>query len=313
MIGVPREVKSMEGRVGITPDGVRALREIGIKVGVEERAGVLSSFSDDNYLAAGAEIYRNAEELYRDADIIVKVKEPMPEEYRLFPLLKGKVLFTYLHLAGVEPELTRLLLRHEVIAIAYEAVTEVVDGKTVLPLLVPMSRIAGVQAARAALAHYSKKRPHELEAVILGCGVVGESSLEEFLAKNLDAVSAFDTREERVQELRIKYTKKETFSFFPLPYLEGAGGKIILKGADIVICGAKLPGGAAAPKVLTQKHFRCMKRGAYIADVAIDQGGSTAWSRVTKPGETYTRGAKFITFSCVPNIPGSTVPVEATA
>lgn len=312
LIGVPKEVKASEGRVGITPDGVRALRKLGIEVGVEQEAGVLSGFSDADYISAGALTYLNLDALYKDADIIVKVKEPTPAEYKFLSLLKGKVLFTYLHLAGVDPELTKLLLEHGVTAIAYENVAKIVDGRVTLPLLVPMSIIAGVQSMRAALLRYEKERYHQLEVLILGGGVVCEAALNQALTNDVGSISMFEIREERMRELRAKYSEESTFSIFPFSFLNEKGGKELLKGAHIVISGVKLPGDAAAPHVLTQKHFRIMKMGAYISDVAIDQGGSTAWSKVTKPGETYTRGKKGLVFSCVPNIPGSTVPAEAT-
>lgn len=312
MIGVPKEIKTQEGRVGVTPDGVRALCALGLHVGIEQNAGVLSGFSDDKYIAAGAVIYSATEKLYQDADIIVKVKEPTPAEYQFLPLLEGKALFTYLHLAGVDSELTRLLLRHEVTAIAYENVTRTVDGRTMLPLLAPMSRIAGVQAMRGALLRHPKEHYAKLEVIILGGGVVGEAALNQALVNGVSSIAMFESREERVRELRTKYSEESTFSVFPFSFLEDADGKKLLKGADIVISGVMLPGGAAAPKVLNQSHFRIMKQGTYIADVAIDQGGSTAWSKVTKPGETFTRGKKELVFSCVPNIPGSTVPAEAT-
>ncbi|MEK7118653.1 MAG: alanine dehydrogenase, partial [Patescibacteria group bacterium] len=139
MVGVPKEVKPQEGRVGITPDGVRALRSLDIEVGIETEAGELSGFSDDDYISAGALCYLKLEALYKDADIIVKVKEPTPSEYHLLPLLRGKTLFTFLHLAGVDPELTKLLLEHKVTAIAYETVTGTANGRTIFPILVPMS------------------------------------------------------------------------------------------------------------------------------------------------------------------------------
>ncbi|OGZ09871.1 MAG: hypothetical protein A3D65_00575 [Candidatus Lloydbacteria bacterium RIFCSPHIGHO2_02_FULL_50_13] len=313
VIGVPKEVKPQEGRVGVTPDGVRTLCAQSDSVIVEYDAGVLSGFSNHDYLSAGATVISNVEELYRRADMIVKVKELIPQEYRLIPLLNGKVLFTYLHLAGVDPELTMLLLEHKVTAIAYETVTGTENGRTIFPLLVPMSRIAGVQAMRGALLRYEKECYAKLEAVILGGGVVGEAALNQALVNDVGLVSVFESRQERVSELREKYFGEQSrLSVFPFSFLETAIGRKVLYGADIVISGILIPGGAEAPKVLTQKHFRHMKHGAYIADVSIDQGGSTVWSRVTKPGETFTRGKRGIVLSCVPNIPGSTVPKEAT-
>lgn len=311
VVGVPKELKPQEGRVGITPEGVRTLRALGALVLVETGAGEGAGFSDRAYLDAGATLCRDVEIIYRDADMIVKVKELIPSEYYLIPLLRGKILFTYLHLAGVDPDLTHLLLTHEVTAIAYENVMRLADGRKTFPLLIPMSKIAGTQAMRGALARFPKEAYAGLSAVILGAGNVGEAALDEALAGAVGSVAVFETREERRRELAEKHRSDAGVTFFPLDAL-GGNGRSVLNGADIVISGVMLPGGAAAPKVLTQKHFRMMKAGCYIADVSIDQGGSTAWSRVTKPGETYTRGRRGLVFSCVPNIPGSTVPREAT-
>lgn len=311
MIGVPKELKAQEGRVGITPNGVCALRKFGIDVAVQEGAGLGSGFPDGEYISSGAMVYSKAEDLYHDADIIVKVKEPTPDEYRLLPLLRGKTLFTYLHLAGVDPALTKLLLEHKVNAIAYENVTKQVDGRTTFPLLVPMSQIAGTQAMRGALLRHKEDDRRQLRTVILGGGNVGEAALVEALAHNVAAIAVFELSEERRVALEWAYHTEYTASFLPFSALE-TWGRVELDKADIVICAVLTPGGAAAPIVLTQKQFRRMKRGCYIADVAIDQGGSTAWSKVTKPGETFTRGKNELVFSCVPNIPGSTVPGEAT-
>lgn len=311
LIGVPKELKEKEGRVGITPEGVRTLRSLEIDVAVEQGAGACSGFSDGDYISSGAMLYHKVEDIYHDADLIVKVKEPIPQEYPLLPLLAGKAIFTYLHLAGSDPELTKLLLRHEVNAIAYENVMREIDGRTTFPLLVPMSRIAGVEAMRGALLRHKKDDHRELKVVILGGGVVGESALTEALANEVASVAVFELREERRAELETLYRAHSTASFFPFFALD-TYGKAQLNTADVIIAATLTPGGAVAPIVLTQKHFRRMKCGAYIVDVAIDQGGSTAWSKVTKPGETFTRGKNKLVFSCVPNIPGSTVPAQAT-
>lgn len=311
MIGVPKELKAQEGRVGITPDGVRALRKFGIDVAIQEGAGLGAGLADGEYVSAGAIVYSKIEDLYRDADIIVKVKEPTPAEYPLLPLLQGKTLFTYLHLAGVDPELTKLLLAHKVNAIAYENVIKEVNGRTTFPLLAPMSQIAGTQAMRGALLRHQVNERRQLRAVILGGGNVGEAALVEALAHHVASIAVFELNEDRRAALECAHRIEYTASFFPFSALE-TWGRAELNKADIVICAVLTPGGAAAPIVLTQKHFRRMKHGCFIADVAIDQGGSTAWSKVTKPGETFTRGKNALVFSCVPNIPGSTVPREAT-
>ncbi|MEK7118735.1 MAG: hypothetical protein AAB869_03940, partial [Patescibacteria group bacterium] len=160
-------------------------------------------------------------------------------------------------------------------------------------------------------AHQRKNGREALHAVILGCGIVGEAALNQALVNSVASVAVFEIRPDHRAELEWKYRAELKVSFLPFEALD-TWGRGMLKSADIVISGVMLPGGAAAPKVLNQKHFRIMKPGAYISDVAIDQGGSTSWSKVTKPGETFTRGRKDLVFSCVPNIPGSTVPREAT-
>lgn len=316
VIGVPRERKVKEGRVGMTPEGVHRLRSEypGVSVLIERDAGVLSGFSDLAYLHAGAVIMNDTEDLYRESDLIVKVKEPILEEYKFLKHLHHKTLFTYLHLAGVDPELTRELVRNEVTAIAYENVEQVVNGRTVLPLLAPMSTIAGTQAMRQGILY---ARDHECSAphvIIIGGGVVGEAALKEAIQQRVLSVSLFEMRKERVQELRARYRKLNgssltTILFMTMNTMNTARGRRMLSLADVVVSAVLNPGDSA-PKVLTTHHFVQMKQGCYVVDVAIDQGGSTEWSRQTKPGETYEQGG--LTFSCVANIPGSTVPRDAT-
>ena len=309
VIGVPRERKEKEGRVGVTPSGVRALREVGehVRVMVELGAGRLSGFSDRDYLDAGAAVIPTAAELYETADIIVKVKEPIAEEYPLLESLKGKMLFTYLHLAGVDVELTRILLRNEITAIAYENVEEVAGGKRTFPLLVPMSRIAGTQGMRLAKAYCAAFS--DPSVVIIGGGNVGEAALKEAIASGITTITVFDLCKERVLELRKQYGTPG-IRFFSTRSLYQPVGKNALKKAAAVISGVMNPGGSEAPKVLTAKEIALMREGALVVDVAIDQGGSTEYSRPTHPGEVFKVAGVF--FSCVANIPGSTVPAEAT-
>lgn len=313
IVGVPREIKPQEGRVGLTPKAARAITELGAVVFIETLAGVASGYSDKEYFDAGAVIVPTAEEVWKSSDILVKVKEPILQEYPLLACLEKKTLFTYLHLAGSDPELTRTLLRHEVTAIAYENVSDIENGRPVYPLLIPMSQIAGVQSMRAAIAHHKEKRPTDLSVVIIGGGNVGEAALKRAISSDVGFVVLFEAWEPRVLELRERYGCDRVV-VFPLTMLEEHIGRSYLKIADVVICGPMLPGGKEAPIVLTQRHFRTMKHGCYIADVSIDQGGSTAWTKgsPTKPGTTFTRGARQLIFSAVPNIPGSTVPAEAT-
>lgn len=317
VIGVPRERKEKEGRVGMTPNGVRKVLDShrGTEVHVECGAGVLAGFSDKEYLAAGAVLVSDVVELYRGASMIVKVKEPMPEEYPLLQFLRHKPLFTYLHLAGVDPELTSQLLRHDVTAIAYETVERIEGAKHTLPLLVPMSIIAGTQGARQGIQYAEKNGCVSPNVVIIGGGVVGEAALCEAIERRAASVSLFELRKERVCALRKQYrtprgVNQTKISFMTMESMNGKRGVAVLADAHVVVCAVLNPGGPEAPKVLTADHFAHIKKGCYIVDVAIDQGGSTEWSRQTKPGETYEQGG--LTFSCTANIPGSTVPKEAT-
>ncbi len=314
VVGVPKEVKYHEGRVGLTANAVFAIVRASGSVLVETGAGKQSGFTDAMYIAAGAAIVPDASWVWKSADIVVKVKEPVREEYQHLLSMRGKTLFTYLHLAGTEIELTRALMRNDVTAIAYETVSTVdADGKSVFPLLVPMSIIAGTQSMRGALARHKQKDMPGLNAVIIGGGNVGEAALRCAIAEKVGFTVVFESWDKRVSELRRKYSG-EHVAVFPMSLLNDVLGKNYIKVADVVICGPMLPGGREAPIVLTQSHFRTMKEGCYISDVSIDQGGSTAWTHghSTKPGETFTRGARKLVFSAVPNIPGSTVPEEAT-
>lgn len=314
VVGVPREQKTQEGRVGMTPDGVRAVTLLGGRVLVEHDAGVLSGFADQQYKDAGATIVLTSDEIWKDADIVVKIKEPITSEYPHLHSFAGKTLFTYLHLAGGAIDLTRTLLDNKITAIAYETVSlPGKDSRAVFPLLVPMSQIAGTQAMRGALARHRSEDHHNLTAIIIGGGNVGEAALLRAIESDLALVVLYEAFDKRVDELKRKYGSKKIV-ILPMSALNDKTGKWFLHFADIIISGPMLPGGKEAPIVLTQKHFRIMKQGCYIADVSIDQGGSTAWTKgnPTKPGETFTRGARKLVFSAVPNIPGSTVPAEAT-
>ena len=240
----------------------------------------------------------------------MKVKEPIAEEYPLLALLKGKTLFTYLHLSGVDVELTRTLLRNEVTAIAYENVEEVVNGKHILPLLVPMSRIAGTQGMRHAREFAaSESRFLHTSVVILGCGNVGEAALKEALSSGVTDITVFELCKKRRGEIRGLYGKQGVRVYSILSLYRTPGRKALGK-ATVVISGVLNPGGPEAPKVLAAKEIALMQKGAHIVDVAIDQGGSTEYSRPTHPGEVYESHGVY--FSCVANIPGSTVPHEAT-
>lgn len=314
VVGIPKEVKYHEGRVGMTPKGVSALTRIGATVCVEYGAGSQSGFCDWDYVQAGAILLPQASDVWEKSDIVVKVKEPIPSEYEHLSRMSGKTLFTYLHLAGSPIELTRELLRNKITAIAYETVSVLENDKMVFPLLSPMSKIAGTQAMAGAIAHHSSVDPSDLSALIIGGGNVGEAALQKAIAEKVGLIVLYDAWEPCVQVLREKYKAFDNVEIFPLSLFNESFSKVFRETADIVVSGPMLPGGKEAPIVLTQKHFRAMKNGCYISDVSIDQGGSTVWTKgnPTKPGETFTRGAHSLVFSAVPNIPGSTVPKEAT-
>ncbi len=315
-IGVPRERKPGEGRVGMTPDGVRYLLKLfpeDLSIKIESGAGSLAGFGDDDYLASGAVIVFDQKNLYTFTDLVVKVKEPTPEEYPYLKLIRGKTLFTYLHLAGVDPRLTQVLLEEEITGVAYEGVqVEDAHRQKVFPLLVPMSKIAGRVAVEQAVAMFPYKAGlGNLHFVMLGAGTVGQAAVRKALQLGSCFISVFEPDPKRIQsfsdEFRVYLGGR--VHIHPLPDLRKKIGRNVRAQANIIISGVMLPGGKAAPKVLSHGMLRRLTKGTHIMDVAIDQGGSTAWSQVTKPGDTYEdRG---IVFSCVPNIP-ATVPHEAT-
>ena len=309
IVGVPREIKDGENRVAITPAGVSALRHHGHQVLVETRAGESSGYADDEYRAAGADIAASPQEVYREAQLLLKVKEPLPSEY---PLLRPNlVLFTYLHLASSE-ELTRALLDSGVTAIGYETVQT--DSGT-LPLLIPMSEVAGKMAVqvgarylecdfggRGTLVGGVPGGP-PAEVVIIGCGVVGINAAK--VAMGLGAhVTILDIDHERLRYLDdIMHGNVITVYSNPLSIARAAGY------ADLLV-GAVLVAGARAPKLVTEDMVRAMKRGSVIVDVAVDQGGCVETTRPTSHSQPVYIQHGVIHYG-VPNIPAA-VPRTAT-
>ena len=272
IIGVPKEIKANENRVGMTPGGVAAMIKAGHQVFVETTAGMGSGFSDAEYQQYGAEILPSAKEVFAKADMIVKVKEPLAAEYGL--IKKGQILFTYLHLAP-EPELTKALREKEVVGIAYETI-QLEDGS--LPLLTPMSEVAGRMATQVGAQFLEKHYGGQgillggvpgvpaAEVVIVGGGIVGTNAAK--MAVGLGAkVTLLDRSASRLAYLddlfanRITTVMSNTFSL----------GEAVAK-ADLLI-GAVLIPGAKAPKLVTEDMVKRMKPGSVIIDVAIDQGG----------------------------------------
>ena len=309
IIGVPKETKDHESRVGVTPAGVKALVEAGHKVLVEHNAGALSAFSDDEYQAAGAEIVGGAPDTWNLADMVVKVKEPTEKEYRYFR--EGLVLFTYLHLAPLTA-LTDALLDKKVTGIAYETVR---DRTGALPLLIPMSEVAGRMSVQVGATYLEKG--HGGRGVLLagvpgtpvgnvcvvGGGIVGTNAAK--IALGMGAkVTLVDVNLNRLRELDDIFAGRLHTLYSNSYNVERA-----VCEADLVIGGVLIPG-AAAPKIVTAAMVSKMKQGAVIVDVAIDQGGCIETARPT----THTDPSYLVdgvVHYCVTNMPAA-VPYTST-
>lgn len=302
LIGVPKEIKVHEYRVGLTPAGVRELKAHGHAVLVQASAGAGIGIPDAQYQAAGAEIVDSAEAVFARADMIVKVKEPQPAECAR--LREGQVLFTYLHLAP-DPAQTRALVDSGCVAIAYETVS---DGRGGLPLLAPMSEVAGRMSIQAG-AHAMEKAQGgngvllggvpgvaPADVVVIGGGVVGYNAAR--IAVGMGAnVTILDRSLPRLAWLDTAFDGRLTTLYSTVDALETA-----VRHADLVI-GAVLVPGAAAPKLVTRAMLKTMKPGAVIVDVAIDQGGCFETSRATTHQDpTYVEEG--IVHYCVANMPG---------
>lgn len=309
IVGIPREIKNNENRVAITPAGVVHLRNSGHTVFVEKGAGLGSSFTDEEYTDAGAEIVEEASDLWADSDMVMKVKEPLPSEYEYFR--EGLILFTYLHLAA-EPELAQALIDNKVTAIAYETVTS--RGK--LPLLTPMSEVAGRMATQIGSQYLEKSYGGKGvllggipgvargNVVVIGGGVVGTNAAK--IAIGLGAhVTILDLNPERLRELDDQFGGDiQTLMSNPMNIAE------VVQEADLVI-GAVLIPGAKAPKIVTEDMVKSMKEGSVIVDVAIDQGGNfeTVDHITTHDDPIYEKHG--VLHYAVANIPGA-VPRTAT-
>jgi len=309
LIGVPKEIKVLENRVGMTPAAVREAVHHGHDVLVQTHAGDAIGFTDDHYRAAGARIAADAAEVFAKAEMIVKVKEPQAQECAM--LREGQVLFTYLHLAP-DPAQARALMESGVIAIAYETVTDARGG---LPLLAPMSEVAGrmsIQAGAHALEMAQGGRGMLLggvpgvpaaKVVILGGGVVGTNAAR--MAMGLEAkVVVIDRSIHRLYDLDLQFGAKMQTIFSTVDAIEEH-----VLDADLVI-GAVLVAGAAAPRLVTAGMVKKMRRGAVLVDVSIDQGGCFETSRpTTHKDPTYV--VDDVVHYCVANMPGG-VPRTST-
>ncbi len=310
IVGTVREIKCEEYRVGLTAEGAHALVEDGHVVLVERGAGLGAGLPDAAYESAGAELVGRAPDVWRRADLLVKVKEPLRGEY---PLVRDEqTLFTYLHLAAL-PDLTRVLLDSKVTAIAYETV-QLADGS--LPLLAPMSQIAGRMATEIGAQYLRKPGPGmgklisglpgapPAHVVVLGAGTVAENAIQ--VAVGLGArVTVFDTRLDRLRNIDERWPGRTT-TLLSSPMAIGSA----LAEADIVVCAVLVPG-ATAPKLVTREMVRLMAPGSVIVDVSIDQGGTCETSRVTTHADpVYVEEG--VVHYCVANMPGA-VPVTSTA
>ena len=309
IIGLPKEIKDNESRVGLTPAGVRTLKDAGHTVFVETRAGEGSGITDDEYRGAQGEILPSADEVWARADMVVKVKEPIAPEYHR--MREGQLLFTYLHLAPDAAQ-TQALLDRRVTGIAYETIT---NPEGHLPLLTPMSEVAGRMAVQVG-AHYLQKPeggrgvlmggvPGVLPAkvVIIGGGVVGINATK--MAVGLGAnVVVLDTNLDRLRYLDDVFGSRiKTLVSNPFTVQEACNS------ADLVIGGVLIPG-ASAPKLVTRDMLKTMQRGAVIVDVAVDQGGCIETTRPT----THSNPTFFVDdvlHYCVANMPGA-VPRTST-
>jgi alanine dehydrogenase len=311
IIGVPKEIKNNENRVGLTPGGVAAFIGQGHEVWVETGAGLGSGFSDEAYKEAGAKIVSSAKEAW-SAEMVMKVKEPLKEEYGYFR--EGLILYTYLHLAA-EPELTKALIDNKVAAIAYETI-QLDNGS--LPLLTPMSEVAGRMSIQIGAQFLEKAKggkgvllggvPGVLpaEVVIVGGGIVGTNAAK--MAVGLGAsVTILDISAERLRQLDDLFQGRVK-TLMSNPYnLANA-----VKKADLLI-GAVLIPGARAPRLVTEDMVKSMEEGSVIVDVAIDQGGSieTVDRITTHSNPTYVKHG--VLHYAVANIPGSVARTSTLA
>lgn len=311
LIGVPKEIKNHEYRIGLTPSGVKELARHGHQVMVENNGGLSIGFTNEQYVEAGAEIIVTAAEIFARADMIIKVKEPQPIECKM--LRQAQLLFTYLHLAP-DPEQTRLLLASGATCIAYETVTQNGPG---LPLLAPMSEVAGRMAIQAG-AHCLEKAQggngmllggvpgvESAKVLVIGGGVVGVNAARMAMGMGAD-VTIFDRSLERLKELDMAFGGRLKTIYSTADAVE----KHAIE-ADLIV-GAVLIPGAAAPKLISRELVSRMKTGAVMVDVAIDQGGCFETSKATTHQDpTYIVDG--VVHYCVANMPGGVARTSTMA
>jgi len=303
LIGVPKEIKNNEFRVGLTPPSVHELVARGHRVIVQTGAGAGIGLTDEQYTAAGATLVPSAQEIFAQADMVVKVKEPQPQECAM--LRPGQILYTYLHLAP-DPEQTAALVQSGAVCIAYETITGPGGG---LPLLAPMSEVAGRMSIQAGASHLEKSKggagillggvPGVAAGhiVIIGAGVVGTNALQ--MAVGIGArVTVLDKNVDRLRQLDLVYGNRISTLYSNAHAIEEA-----VLSADLVIGGVLVPG-AAAPKLVTRAMVSRMKKGSVVVDVAIDQGGCFETSHPTTHADP-TFVVDGVVHYCVANMPGA--------
>ena len=309
-IGVPAEIKNNEHRVGLTPESVYELCSVGLAVNIQSQAGSAIGFTDQDYQQSGATILSSASDVYESSDLIVKVKEPLPEEFKF--LSPDKTLFTYLHLAGNKSQAVELM-NTGVTGIAYETVTSS-DGS--LPLLAPMSKIAG--QISVVVGQYFLLKPNggigtilgSVENIkrrvvtVIGAGVAGTEAIKKAIANDAH-LKILDLSQKRLDEL------KEQFGTNNIEYILSDSSSIssALEASDLVI-GSVYVLGKEAPKVITEEMIKKMKPGSVLVDISIDQGGCIESSKpTTHDAPVFNKHG--VVHYCVTNMPGA-VPLTAT-
>ena len=311
VVGVPKEIKNHEYRVGLTPHTVAQFIKDGNEVLVQKDAGVGSGFSDEDYRLAGAKILDNASEIFANSGMIVKVKEPQATELSL--LKKDQILYTYLHLAP-DPEQTKGLLASGCSGVAYETIT---DNNGRLPLLAPMSKVAGRLAVQAG-AHFLEKAQGgrgvllggvpgvaKAQIVIIGGGVAGMHSAEIAIGMGAD-VKILDKNLDRLDELHYMFQGRVKTLYSTQIMIDE-----VIKDADLVISSVLIPG-AFTPRIITRQTLKTMKKGSVIVDIAIDQGGSCETSRATTHQDPVFVEEGVLHY-CVANMPGAVARTSTIA
>jgi alanine dehydrogenase len=311
LIGVPKEIKNHEYRVGLTPSSVAELINYGHSILIEHDAGEAIDFSNEQYVQAGAEIVQTAEAIYQRSDMIIKVKEPQQNECKM--LRDGQILYTYLHLAP-DPEQTALLIQSGATCVAYETVT---DDRGGLPLLAPMSEVAGRMSVQAGAHHLEKAQGGRgvllggvpgvapAKVLVIGGGVVGDNAAKMAVGMGAE-VTILDRSIARLRELDNDFEGRVRCVYSTVAAIEEYA-----LTADLVI-GAVLIPGAAAPKLLTKALIQRMKKGSVVVDVAIDQGGCFETSKATTHQQpTYKVGD--VVHYCVANMPGAVARTSTIA